>query len=220
MNLGKANHAAIRLVLWSVAALAGLFVAAWIGRELGGFILTYPSIFIVLWTAFLVAVLYLSRDPDLVEPSDLNAIVAPAHGKVDVIEETQEIGFMKGACKRVSIRVSPFNVQVQYAPVNGTVSEFAHQRADDDGPTVENVFVGFDVLGHADARVAVRLIGGTWGRRILPWIKANDVVSRSGRIAMMRPATRVDIYLPNSVKLHVNPGDEVAGGQSVVAKFE
>jgi phosphatidylserine decarboxylase len=68
--------------------------------------------------------------------------------------------------------------------------------------------------------MAVRLIGGTCCRRILPWIQANDVVSRSGRIAMMRPASRVDLYLPGSVKLHVNPGDEVAGGQSVVARFE
>ena len=66
----------------------------------------------------------------------------------------------------------------------------------------------------------MRLIGGTWGKRILPWVTANDVVERSVRIGMMRPASRVDLYLPKNTKLHVNPGDEVAGGQSVIAKFE
>src|SRR5436190_62880 len=111
MNSGKANKAAIRLILWSVAVLAGLFVAAWIGSELGDFIIAHPSPFIAVWAAFLVAVLYLSRDPDPVEPSDLNAIVSPAHGKVDVIEETGEIDFMKGTCRRVSIRVSLLDVQ-------------------------------------------------------------------------------------------------------------
>jgi phosphatidylserine decarboxylase len=221
MNSGKANNAAIRLILWSVAVLAGLFVAAWIGSELGGFIIAHPSPFIAVWAAFLVAVLYLSRDPDPVEPSDLNAIVSPAHGKVDVIEETGEIEFMKGTCRRVSIRVSLLDVQVQYAPVSGTVAQFDYQRAvSDGGPALENLFAGFDVVGRAGTRIAVQLLGGTWGKRILPWIKANDVVSRSGRLAMMRPASRVDLFLPMAVKLHVNIGDEVAGGQSVVAKFE
>jgi hypothetical protein len=47
----------------------------------------------------------------------------------------------------------------------------------------------------------------------------NDVVSRSARISMMRPASRVELFLPTQVKLLVNVGDELAGGQSVVAKF-
>jgi phosphatidylserine decarboxylase len=220
MNSGKANNAAIRLILWSVPVLAGLFLAAWVGKELGGFILTYPGILIGLWCAFLMAVLYLSRDPDPIGPSDLSAIVSPAHGKVDAIEESVEIEFMNGACRRVSIRVSLTDVQVQYAPVDGTVARFTHQRANESGAVAENFFVGLDVVGRADTRVAVRLIAGTWGRRILPWIAANDVLSRSARLGMMRPAGRVDLYLPLALKLHVNPGDEVAGGQSVIAKFE
>ena len=220
MNSGKANKTAIRLILWSVAVLAGLFLAAWVGKELGGFILAYPGIFIGLWCAFLMAVLYLSRDPNPVEPSDPAAVVSPAHGKVDAIEESVEIEFMKGACRRVSIRVSLTDVQVQYAPVSGTVARLTHQRPNEGGAAAENLLVGFDVVGRADARIAVRLISGTWARRILPWIAANDVVPRSARIAMMRPAGRVDLFLPLAMKLHVNPGDEVAGGQSVVAKFE
>ncbi|HWN94497.1 MAG TPA: phosphatidylserine decarboxylase [Methylomirabilota bacterium] len=222
MNSGKANYAAIRLILGSVAVLAGFFFAAWMGSRLGGFIIAHPSPFIALWAAFLVAVLYLSRDPDPAGPSDLNAIVSPAYGKVDVIEETGESEFMEGACRRVSIRVSLTDVQVQYAPVSGTVAQFLHRPArNENGASArENLFVGFDVVGRAATHIAVRLIGGTWGKRILPWIKANDVVSRGERLGMMRPAARVDLYLPAAVKLHVNIGDAVAGGQSVVAKFE
>jgi phosphatidylserine decarboxylase len=222
MNSGKANNAAIRLILWSVAVLAAFFALAWIGKELGSIVIAYPGPFIAVWALFLVAVLYLSRDPDPIEPTDINAIVAPAHGKVDVIEEHSENDFMKGPCKRVSIRVSLMDVQVQYAPVTGTLSEFTHQRAMKEGgpSTVENLFTGFDVVGRPGARVAVRLIAGTWGKRIAPWVKAGEVISRSTRIGMMRPASRVDLYLPQNVKLHVNLGDEVAGGQSVVAKFE
>lgn len=220
MNSGKANRAAVRLILWSAAVLAGIFLAAWAGKELGGFILAYPGFLVGFWCVFLAGVLYLSRDPDPVEPADLSAIVSPAHGKVDVIEESGEIEFMKGACRRVSIRVSLSDVQVQYAPVAGTIAQLVHQPARERGAPVENLFAGFEVLGRTGARVAVRLLAGTWGKRILPWIAANDVVSRSVRIAMMRPASRVDLFLPSEVKLHVNIGDEVTGGQSVVAKFE
>ncbi len=221
MNSGKANKAAIRLILWSVAALAGLFLAAWAGQVLGALILAYHKLFLALWAALLIAILYLSRDPDPVEPSDANAIVSPAHGKVDAIDEAAEIGFMQGACRRISIRVAWTDIQVQYAPVAGTVAQLTHQPPGKaDGRAIpETLFVGLDAVGRAGVRVAVRWTGGAWGRRILPWIQSNDVISRSVRIAMMRPGSRVDLYLPLEVKLHVKVGDEVAGGQSVVAKF-
>ena len=222
MNSGKANKAAIRLILWSVAALIGILVLAWVGYHLGGFIMAFPQILLGPWALFLIAVLYLFRDPDPVEPSDANAIVSPAHGKVDAIEETMENEFMKGACKRISIRVSLLDVQVQNAPVAGTLSLVQYQPAmNERGATrAENLLIGFDVVGRSGVKIAVRVIGGSWGRRIVPWIQANDVVSRSARIGMMRPASQVDLYLPRTVKLHVNSGDEVVGGQSVIAKFE
>lgn len=222
MNSGNANKAAVRLLLWSVVALLGLFVGAWVGRELGGFILAFHQIFIALWAVFVIAILYLSRDPDPIEPSDLTAIVSPAHGKVDVIEKSVENDFVKGPCQRVSIGVSLFDVQVQYAPVSGTVAHCEHRRAVKEGGAAdaETLLVGLNAVGRPETRVAVRLMGGRWGRRILPWVRLGDVVARGARIGMMRPASRVDLYLPVGVKLSVNLGDEVAGGQSVVGKFE
>lgn len=222
MNTGHANNATLRLVLWSLAALLGLFVAAWAGQQLGGFILAYHKIFIAVWAVLLVAAVYLSRDPDPAEPSDLNAIVAPAHGRIESIEDALENDFIHGPCQRLSIRVALTDVQMQYAPLTGTVGHFEHRRAGRAGGVVstESLLIGLDAIGRPATKIAVRLIGGTWGKRILPWIKSNEIVSRSVRIAMMRPAARVEMYLPPQVKLLVNAGDEVAGGQSVVAKFE
>ncbi len=222
MNSGQANKAAIRLLLWSAGVLVGVFAAAWIGARVGTFLWAHPSVLLVPWAFFLVAVLYLFRDPDPIEPSDLDAIVSPAHGKVDVIEESSCNEFMAGPCQRISIRVSLFQVQVQNAPVTATIARLEHQLAMKEGgpAATENLFLGLDVIGRPDTRLAVRLIGGTWGRRIVPWIKPHEVVARSARLAMMRPASRVDLYLPASVKRRVNLGDEVCGGQTVVAKFE
>ena len=219
MNSGNANQAAIRLIFQSFAVLIGSFLAAWVGFHVGGLVMKHPALLLAPWCLFIAAVLYLSRDPDPVEPSDLNAVVSPAYGKVDVIEEASENEFMQGVCKRVSIRMALTDVQVQYAPVAGTVAQLSHQRAAGMGAP-ESLFAGLDVVGRGGARIALRLIGGSWGRRILPWIKSNDVIPRSVRIAMMRPGARVDLFLPPQVKLQVHVGDAVAGGQSVVAKFE
>ncbi len=221
MNAGKANQAAIRLLICSVGVLGALFLLAWLGFHIGGFILAHPWSLFVPWAVFLVAVLLLSRDPDPIELSDLNSIVSPAHGKVDVIEDTVEAEFMQGACKRISIRIALSDVQVQNAPVAGTIARCEHQFAQRKGtPARENLFLGFEVVGRPQTRVGVRIFGGTWGRRIVPWVKAHNVVPRSARLGMTRPGSRVDLFLSPEVKLLVQAGDVVTGGQSVVGKFE
>ena len=128
MNSGRANKAALRLILWATAGMVGAFAASYLGYYVGGFIVSYPSVLFAPWALFLVAVLWLSRDPDPLEPADPNSIVAPAHGKVDVIEEAAENEFLKGPCHRLSIRVSLMDPQVQFAPLTGAADHFVHQR--------------------------------------------------------------------------------------------
>ena len=69
MNSGRANKAAIRLILWATAGMVGVFVASYLGYYLGGFIINYPAILLAPWALFLIAVMWLSRDPDPVEPA-------------------------------------------------------------------------------------------------------------------------------------------------------
>jgi phosphatidylserine decarboxylase len=42
-----------------------------------------------------------------------NLVIAPGHGKVDVIDTTTEPDFMGGECQRISIFLSVFDVHVQ-----------------------------------------------------------------------------------------------------------
>ena len=222
MNSGKMNAAAVRLILWSFAVLLGLFAAAWIGTVLGALILFYWKIFAVLWALFIVAILYLSRDPDPVEPSDINALVSPAHGVVDVIDEQAENDFVKATCQRVSIRVSLWDVHVQYAPVAARIAHLQHERPFRGGGNshVETLLVGLEPVTRLQDKIALRFVGGTWGRHIVPWVTADEVVPRSARLGMMRVGPRLDIFLPRTAKLAVKTGDTVVGGQSVLAKWE
>lgn len=216
------NQGAIRLILWSLAGLAGFYLAAWIGREVGSFVLFYWQMFLVLWVLFLLAIVYLSRDPDPIEPGDPHAVVAPAHGTVDVIDEQVETEFVNAPCQRVSIRMSIWDVQVQYAPVAARVSHLAHakpMRLGGHSP-LEMLLLGLESTLKPGEKLLLRCVGSTWGRQIVPWVTAGEALPRSTRIGMMRLGQRVDLFLPRAAKLLVRVGDQVVGGQSVVARWD
>jgi len=138
---------------------------------------------------------YFFRDPDAAVPAGQGLIVAPGHGTVDVIDETEEPSVMGGRCRRVSIFLSVFNVHVQQAPVAGTV-----------------IRVG-------GVRVGVRLIAGLIARRIIPWLKPGESVAKGERIALIRFGSRANLYLPMNTDIVVKLGDKVVGGTTVMARI-
>lgn len=180
----------------------------------------------VLWITFVLFVLYFFRDPDPIAPSESNAIVAPGHGTVDVIDETTESEVMGGPCKRISIFLSVFDVHVQNAPVHGKVTYLQHKPGlfvnamrSDSAQHNENVLMGFEPVSRPMDKVGVRLIAGLIARRIVPWIKAGEVIARSERISLIQFGSRVELYLPGSTEIKVKLRDKVVGGQTIVATF-
>jgi hypothetical protein len=163
MNSGNANRAAIRIILWSLAGLIGFFAGAWIGVNLGELVLAFHKVFIALWIVFVLAVVYLTRDPNPIDPSDPNAIVAPAHGRVDVIEDQVENELMEEPCRRISIAISLLDAQVQYAPIAGKAFFFDHNKAIRSGGTA--------AAGNALDRLSTRRTSGRQSRRAIDrWI--------------------------------------------------
>ncbi len=61
------------------------------------------------------------RDPDRLVPVGEGVIVSPADGKVVKIEPVAETPYYPGACTRVSVFMSIFNVHVNRSPHEGTV---------------------------------------------------------------------------------------------------
>ena len=150
--------------------------------------------------------------------------MAPAHGKVDVIDETKEPEFVGGPVRRVSIFLSVIEVHVQKAPVAGRIAHLKHTSGDfisalkqESAVHNENVLIGLDSSEWPGEKIAVRLIAGVLARRIIPWIAPGDEVARGERISLIQFGSRVDIYLPLSARMRVKLGDKVRGGESVIA---
>ncbi|MCX6904245.1 MAG: phosphatidylserine decarboxylase [Verrucomicrobia bacterium] len=226
MNAGKAFKAAMKMIVLAVIILVALWVFGYMAYQIGAFIRLLPYYLVAFWIAFALFVLYFFRDPDPIAPSEPNAIVAPGHGTVDVIDETVESEVMGGPCKRISIFLSIFNVHVQNAPVHGKVMYLQHKPGlflnamrSDCAQHNENVLMGFEPVSRPQDKVGVRLIAGLIARRIIPWIKPGEVVPRSERISLIQFGSRVELYLPASTAIQVKLRDKVVGGQTIVATF-
>jgi phosphatidylserine decarboxylase len=225
---GKATIAALKLIGIAAIALVTIFAAALIGKYVGTFILEYLTwALISLWLLFTLFTFYFFRDPDPMTPTGANLVIAPGHGKVDVIDTTTENEFMGGECQRVSIFLSVFNIHVQNSPVTGKIAYFRHTPGQylnamrsDCAQFNENVYLGIDALEPRGEKIGVRLIAGLIARRIVPWVCQNDGVQRGERISLIQFGSRVDVYLPMRAKIKIALGDKVIGGETVIASFD
>jgi len=249
-NSGKALLAALRLIglafvallaLAAVGFLIGAFVVpcldgvhppvldvAFLSKVIGDLLLDYLTWTLVgLWALFAAFTFYFFRDPDPLVPTAANLVVSPGHGKVDAIDTVNEPEFMGGECQRISIFLSVISVHVQCAPVTGRIACFKHTPGQylsalraESARFNENVLIGLDAAEPRGEKIGVRLIAGVIARRIVPWIKENDVVQRGERISLIQFGSRVDVYLPRRAKIAVKLGDKVAGGETMIASFD
>ena len=225
-HAGKAQTAAWRLIILSLVAVLVLLVVGLLAKIVGSFVVGLASVLVVLWLLFTIFTLYFFRDPEPRVPTDRAAIVSPAHGTVDVVDETEEVEFMGGRCRRISIFLNVFNVHVQRSPVSGkivfqkhTEGEFVSATRSDCGEHNENVLLGFAPTDYPNEKLGVRLIAGLIARRIIVWAGAGETVPRSERISLIQFGSRADVYLPLQAKVHCRLGDKVKGGETVLASF-
>lgn len=163
------------------------------------------------------------RDPSRTLPEDPNAIIAPADGKVMIVDEQHEATFFQGPAKRVSIFLSIFDVHVQRAPVTGVVERLEHTpgkflAAWKAEASVENERNAIG-LAEQSKKVLVHQIAGLIARRTVSWVKSGERVLRGERLGMIKFGSRVDVFVPVSASLTVKVGDRVRGGADVLGSF-
>ena len=225
---GKARKAAFKIILLSL--VAGFVI--WALIAFGALLTTIVSavavpMLMILWILFSLFTLYFFRDPDPDVPMGANLVVAPGHGKVDVIDTTTEPVLLGGECQRISIFLSVFDVHVQNAPVSGkialfkyTMGQFLNALKTESATCNENVLLGFECTEPPGQKVAVRLIAGVIARRIVPFVQQGEEVKRGERISLIQFGSRADLYLPMKAKIRVKLGDHVTGGETILAVFE
>jgi phosphatidylserine decarboxylase len=206
------------LALLLAVVLGGLLT------RLGGLVLAVAAGALA-WALFAAFTVLFFRDPAPHVPPDADAVVAPAHGRVDCVGETVEPEFLGGPCRRISIFLSVFDVHVQNAPVAGTVLFVRHHSGrflsalkTESAWHNESVLIGMEYAARPGERLAVRQIAGVIARRVVTWVQPGDSVGRSEQIGLIQFGSRCDLYLPLAWTLTAKPGDKVRGGETIVAR--
>jgi len=168
----------------------------------------------------IVAALVLNffRDPDRIIPSEPDAIVAPADGRV---VELRDEFFDGRPMRRVSIFMSPLDVHVNRAPIGGTIDSVHYRKgsfrvASQAEASLENEQNVFTISGE-QGMVVVKQIAGLLARRIVFWKKPDERIARGERVGLIKFGSRVDLLMEPEVEMRIRVGDHVRAGYTIVA---
>ena len=173
---------------------------------------------------FYLLIVQFFRNPVFDITKNNKHILAPADGKVVVIEETEETEYFKARRKQVSIFMSPVNVHVNRMPVSGQISFFKYHPgkylvAWHPKSSVENERTTIAVKTKDGVEILFRQIAGALARRIKWYIKEGQTLEQGQEFGFIKFGSRVDLFLPLDAKVIVKVGDVVKGGRTIVAEL-
>lgn len=208
-----------KIILFSTLILGGLNFGLyeWLGD---GFV---TKAVLAVSLVFYILILQFFRNPSRSTPVDANNIIAPADGKVVVIEEVEEPEYFKGKRRQISIFMSPLNVHVNRYPVSGKV---AYQRyypgkylvAWHPKSSTENERTTV-VVENEKGAVLFRQIAGALARRIVCYAREGAAAQQGGEFGFIKFGSRIDIFIPVECKVTVTLGQKTTGGETIIATF-
>jgi phosphatidylserine decarboxylase len=163
---------------------------------------------------------YFFRDPERFVPEGPDLAVSPADGRVMHAGPAESATAPPGSWLQIAIFLSPLDVHINRSPVAGRVTRIDYRPG--------RFLPAYDV--HADENelnevwvdadgkpVVFRQIVGILARRIVCRIEEGQCVARGERIGLMKFGSRMDVFLPPSAELRVRVGQQVRGGETILA---
>jgi phosphatidylserine decarboxylase len=215
MTIHKEGYASISLA--AIFSTALYFLIQYITEN--EIIRTITTIFCVV---FFLIILQFFRRPARHTVQNPNHIIAPADGKVVVIEEVVENEYFKAPRRQVSIFMSPINVHVNFNPLSGVVQYFKYHAgkylvAWHPKSSTENERTTTVVKNDAGVEVLFRQIAGALAKRICWYVKEGQQVEQGSEFGFIKFGSRIDIFLPLDAEIKVNLEDKTTGGETVIA---
>ncbi len=172
---------------------------------------------------FLALVLQFFRNPKRAVVLNENHIIAPADGKVVVIEETVETEYYKDKRIQVSIFMSPLNVHVNRYPLSGEVKYAKYHPgkflvAWHPKSSTENERTTV-VVENNKLSVLFRQIAGAVAKRIVMYSTEGDTAIQGDDFGFIKFGSRVDLFLPLNARIDVQINEKVKGNQTIIASI-
>jgi phosphatidylserine decarboxylase len=180
------------------------------------------------WAALVAAVpwaivVWFFRDPERRVPERADALLAPADGRIQDIQEVDAPAYMGGRALRVGIFLSPLDVHVNRAPCEGTVEHLRYLAGEflpayNPKAPERNEAVELGLSTPEGMKVLVKQITGVLARRIVCAARPGSRLAQGARYGMIKFGSRTEIYVPLDAGFQpaIKIGDRVRGGETVV----
>ena len=154
-----------------------------------------------------------------------NTILAPADGKIVVVEETFEPEYLKKQCIQVSIFMNIFNVHINWFPINGIIKFFKYHQgrymaAYLPKSSTENERTTIAIEATNGQEIVMRHIAGAMAKRIVSYAPVGGKARQNEHAGFIKFGSRVDLYLPLGTKIDVKLGQKVTGSQTLIGTFQ
>ena len=151
-------------------------------------------------------------------------VVAPADGKVVVVEEVKNEYFHDRRIM-ISIFMSLVNVHANWYPVDGTVKKVLHQngkfmKAWLPKASTDNERSTVVIETPEGVEVMARQIAGAMARRIVTYAVEGDECYIDEHMGFIKFGSRVDVFLPLGTEVLVKLGQTTTGNQTVIARLK
>lgn len=197
-------------------AVASLFIAS-IFESFGiiGFIIT-----------LIVALYY--RDPKRTSPQRDGLVLSPVDGTVRVVETIaapEDLNLGEGNVLHVSIMTSLLGAHVGRTPASSKVTSIneisgAHSFADKAGAEENNhrEVIHFEI---ADGKkIAMVKICGPVDFPVEQSLDEGQSLHAGERIGMLRPLSRIDLYIPAEISAFSLVGQQLVAGETIIADMK
>lgn len=210
-------------LVYSAFVLIAVAVVLWRTFESQVPFLTFVIVFGSIWCV----VLNFFRCPIRKFPVDSECsteykVVAPADGKIVVIEDVDEDEYFHEKRKMVSIFMSLFNVHANWFPVDGHVLKVEHfdgnyHKAWLPKAAAENEHADVIIEAANGQKILCRQIAGAMARRIVTYAKQDDDCYIDEHLGFIKFGSRVDLFLPTDAEICVEMGQKTVGDQTIIA---
>lgn len=219
----RLHHEGTDTLLWGFIVIASIALLLW--RYFDNHLAFW--IFTVIFGIVYLILLNFFRCPIRRFPAEDtgNLVVAPADGKVVVVEEVDENVYFHERRIMVSIFMSLFNVHANWFPVDGKVLEVHHfdgnfHKAWLPKASEENEHADVVIEAENGEKILCRQIAGAVARRIVTYPTAGEECFIDEHLGFIKFGSRVDVYLPLGTEICVKMGQLTTGDQTVIAKLK
>lgn len=152
-------------------------------------------------------------------------VVAPADGRIVVIEEVDEGEYFHDRRLMISIFMSVVNVHANWYPVDGVVKKVDHQngkfmKAWLPKASTDNERSMVVIETPEGVEVMARQIAGAMARRIVTYAQEGEDCYIDEHMGFIKFGSRVDVYLPLGTEVCVKMGQRTTGNQTIIAKLK